>query len=229
MKLFFSVKILILTSSLGFSQIGINTTDPTKDLDVNGEVRIRNLPAQTDNSLLGADQDGNIGRSSVFLVSEINSVIASQNVDVTISENQFQTLDNIELGLSLSVTIPANREAFIIITYSVPVGLATFSSPRGYYGIRFLKNGIEAAAGSRKHTIMNRPNNANMVSVGNTYTEKLEISSAERIINYTLNGYIEHMTSDVSNTYRFNMWSADPLVHNYNWGWAVISKQVYLK
>ncbi|HLW32395.1 MAG TPA: hypothetical protein VKX40_09040 [Aequorivita sp.] len=229
MKQFFLVKILLFVTSLGFSQVGINTTNPTKDLDINGELRIRNLPVQTGDFLLGADHDGNIGKTSVFLISDINSIAASQNVDITISPNQAKTLDNIDLGLSLPVTIPANREAMVIISYSVPMGLSTFSSPRGYYGIRFLRDGTEAEVGSRKHTVMDRPNNSNMVSVSNIYTEKFASSPIERIINYTLNGYIEHFSSDISNTYRFNMWSPDPLVHNYNWGKAVISKQVYLK
>lgn len=228
MKQFF-LKTFILFFSLGFSQVGINTANPTKDLDINGELRIRNLPVQSDNILLGADVDGNIGRSRMFLVSDINSIVASQRVDITVSENQAKILDNIDLGLSLIVTIPADREAMIIISYSVPIGLSTFSTPRGYYGVRFLKDGAEAEEGSRKFTIMDRPNNANMVSVSNIYTEKFETSPTERIIDYTINGYIEQMASEISNTYRFNMWSADPLVHNYNWGKAVISKQVYLK
>lgn len=41
---------LLLISSIGFSQVGINTTTPTKMLDVNGELRVRSLTKGTTES-----------------------------------------------------------------------------------------------------------------------------------------------------------------------------------
>ena len=37
---------IILSYTNLFSQVGIGTTSPTKDLDINGELRIRNLPSK---------------------------------------------------------------------------------------------------------------------------------------------------------------------------------------
>jgi hypothetical protein len=51
--------IIIGTSN---AQVGINTTNPTKELDINGELRIRSLPQLPVGDLLTSDASGNIGR-----------------------------------------------------------------------------------------------------------------------------------------------------------------------
>lgn len=230
MKKLFPSVILAFTISLVSAQVGINTTNPTKDLDINGELRIRNLPSQTDNTLLTTDSDGNIGKSRVYVISDINSTIATENVDVPLAPNTITQIRNsIDLGLSTTVTIPANKEAFVVITYSVPIGLSTFTSPKGYYGIRFIKDDVEVPAGSRKFSIYMKEDTANVVAVSNTYTEVFQSSPTERIISYDLNGYIEQLPCEVPNTYRFNMWASESSGHNFNWGRAVITKQVYIK
>lgn len=35
--------VILLFVNLSYSQVGINTTSPTEDLDVNGNLRVRNL------------------------------------------------------------------------------------------------------------------------------------------------------------------------------------------
>lgn len=220
--------ILILAIRLSFAQVGINTTNPTKDLDINGELRIRNLPTQTGSALIAADKDGNIGKLNAFMISDVNTTVASKNVDVTITPSPIiMVIDNIDLGLSTTVTIPAHTDGFVIITYSVPIGISTFTTPRGYYGIRFLKNGIEAPGGSRKFSIIISPTTSNMASVSATYTEKFVGSPMERTIVYTLNGYIEQIQDQIDHTFRFNMWATSG--DNFNWGRAAITKQVYLR
>ncbi len=221
-KIFLSF-ILILTTGFIFAQVGINTSSPTKDLDINGEIRIRNLPTQTSNILIGADAEGNIGTSAIYLPSDIKSTRATSNVDVVIPPSSgITTIDNINLGLSTTVTIPENKEAFIIISYSVPIGISSFKNPTGYYGIRFLRDGLELQEGSRKFSIIR-----NMASVNNTYTDHYLPSSFERVIVFSLNGYIERIESEEEDVFRFNMWASSG--DNFNWGKASITKQVYLK
>ena len=50
-----------------FAQTGINTSSPTKTLDVNGEARVRTLPLgnTTGKKFVVADGDGNLGRANV--------------------------------------------------------------------------------------------------------------------------------------------------------------------
>ena len=220
--------ILILSTGLSFAQVGINTTNPTKELDINGELRIRRLPTQTSNTLIGADRDGNIGKSTVYLPSDIKSTMATANVDVVVgSSSVITTIIDIDLGLSTRVTIPANKEAFVIISYSVPIGISTFKNPTGYYGIRFLRDGIELQEGSRKFSINHSPRTSNMASVSNTYTDHYLPSSFERVIVFSLNGYIERIESEEEDVFRFNMWA--PFGDNFNWGKASLTKQVYIK
>lgn len=53
--------IFTLLPVLALSQVGINTTLPTKTLDVNGEMRIREIPAgDSSDMILVVDQEGNI-------------------------------------------------------------------------------------------------------------------------------------------------------------------------
>jgi hypothetical protein len=217
--------IILIYSSIVYSQVGIGTTNPTKELDINGELRIRNVPVTTTSTdLLTVDVDGNVAKLNVFFVSDVNSTIATTNVDFTSSG--VNTINNIDLGLSTSVFIPRNTEAFVIISYSVPIGISSFTSPEGYYGIRFLKDGVEAQQGSRKFTFITSTASANMVTVSNTYTENFSSVGFDRTIIYSINGYIEQDTNG-SHTYRFNMWQ--PTGPNFNWGRGSISKIVYVK
>lgn len=53
----------IMSSQIVFAQVGVNTDNPTRTLDVNGEMRVRSLPTTAitnDKSLLSVDANGNI-------------------------------------------------------------------------------------------------------------------------------------------------------------------------
>ena len=59
-KYYLSVQALAV-SIFSFGQIGINTNNPTKTLDVNGEARVRTLPqGNATDELLVADSNGNV-------------------------------------------------------------------------------------------------------------------------------------------------------------------------
>jgi len=208
-----------------YAQTGIGTDDPQATLDVNGDLRIRSLPQQDNNIVLTADANGNIGKSNVFFPTDVDAIVAASNVDRTV--NGFATVNNVNLGLSISITVPPNRAAIVVITYSVPLGTVG-SAPEGYYGIRFLRNGVEAPAGSRKFTVQpgSAGASANMVTVGALYTERLASAAVARTFTYSLNGYIEQNEFG-NHFYRFNMWS--PVGPNFNWGRATISKIVYFE
>ncbi|WP_336703297.1 hypothetical protein [Chryseobacterium indologenes] len=134
-------------------------------------------------------------------------------------------VNNINLGLSTSITIPAHSEAKISVDYSVPMGTtSTVGSELGYYGIRFLKNGVEEAVGSRKYTIPEGDNGSQMASVGGKFGETIVNSSSSPItVTYTLNGYVESTNHPV----RFNMWSASG--NNFNWGKGSMSVTLFVK
>lgn len=68
--------IALFTCFIGFSQTGINTQRPTATLDVNGDLRVRNIPltnVSTENVVI-ADSLGNMKKTSLSnIISNVNS------------------------------------------------------------------------------------------------------------------------------------------------------------
>ncbi|MET3539093.1 hypothetical protein [Chryseobacterium limigenitum] len=154
-------------------------------------------------------------------------ISATATVDENVSSGT--TVNNIDLGLSITVTIPAFTQAKLVTTYSVPTGTTTAASTlAGYYGIRFLKGGAELPEGSRKYTIPNTSTGvtSRMVSVGATIGDTIVNNTASSVtVTYALNGYVE--PSSGSGTIRFNMWQTPGA--NFNWGKSYMSIQMYTK
>lgn len=136
-------------------------------------------------------------------------------------------VNNLDLGLSVTVTIPANSTAKIIVDYSVPAGTTvTFNGAalKGYYGIRFLKDGTEAPEGSRKYTVPDGTSGSEMVSISGKFNETYNNTSASPVtVTYTLNGYVESLTYPS----RFNMWATSG--NNFNWGKGSMAATVFTK
>lgn len=224
--------LLFLSSAFIYAQVGIGTTAPTADLDINGTLRVRNLPLSTTNTnFLTTDAIGNVSQSSFYSISDIQTVTASTNIDQTITG--ISVINNIDLGLSLTIDIPANKEALLLINYSVPIGIdLTTNQPSGaYYGIRFLMDGTEVQAGSRKSSVvLESPGSvsAKMTSISCFYTRYYGASTTDRTITVSLNGYVEQYESPgIAFTYRFNMWN--PTGPNYNWGHGTLASQLFLR
>lgn len=165
------------------------------------------------------------------------SSIATNSITQTVSSSpSATTINNINLGLGVTVTIPPLTTTQVIVTYSTPMGFinpSPLGSFGGYMGIRFLKNGIEAASGSRKYAvpqIISGTTYYTMVSVGATYTETIVNStSTPQTITYSLNGYIEKVFGTQPVNFIFNMYDSNPANNNFNWGKGAISAQVFKK
>lgn len=69
--------------------VGINTTSPTKTLDVNGELRVRTLPVIPAGTPMVADADGNVG---MFKPLDPNDFIV-YNLDSNIRQNDARNVD----------------------------------------------------------------------------------------------------------------------------------------
>ena len=205
------------------SQVGIGTLNPTKSLDINGDLRIRLIPDSNESSILNTDSNGNVGKFNTFLISDAEGVVAEAPVNSSVSNNNI--VNDIDLGMSITVNVPSNKLTLIIINYSVPVGMADFSNPSSYYGIRFMRNGVEEESGSRKYSLVDSLN-ANMVTISNVYIELIQPSATPQSISYELLGYVE-LNESGTYKYRFNMWSNTG--NNFNWGKASMSKIVYIK
>ncbi|RMA66304.1 hypothetical protein [Ulvibacter antarcticus] len=60
--------LFIALSNIGYAQVGVNTASPTKELDVNGELRIRNTPDgdKLSDVFLSTDASGNVQDLGTF-------------------------------------------------------------------------------------------------------------------------------------------------------------------
>lgn len=164
-------------------------------------------------------------------------VKASSFVDRATGSLAFVTINDIDLGLQITATVPPRTIAKLITSYSVPLGTVNGQdSFVGYYGIRFLKNGVELSDGSRKYTSFasapaatpGAAPTSRMVSVGATVGDTVTNNTDFPVsVTYTLHGYIEQISAAVGEIIRFNMWSiTEP---NYNWGRAYMSVQMMTK
>lgn len=163
-------------------------------------------------------------QESEFTLQDIVSLVATAPVDVSAG-----TRDDIDIGMSVEITVPADTIAKILLDYSVPMGTNPLDSSNdnvgGYFGIRFLKNGTEEPMGSRKFSVPFSNSGTHMVSVGGKFTEEVVNNTASDItITYTLNGYIESTDTGT----RFNMAAVDP-DPNFNWGRAAMTATVFVK
>jgi len=220
-----------------YSQVGIGTVSPTKELDVNGQLRVRNLPtANNSTRVLTTDGNGNLSKNtSIQLLIDTQIDQAASQIDYTPNSTGLISKDDIDLGLSNTITIPPGVKATIITNYSVPMGMVdNIYGVNAYYGIRLLRNGIETPAGSRKMTV-SEPSNPNvlmvilMSTISATYIEEVDNTAGITPISLTFvcNGYVEQAAANFNPIYRFNMWSA--IGDNFNWGKAFMSTQLYIK
>ncbi len=229
--------VTLLLVSFTQAQIGVNTTSPTKTLDINGELRIRNTPTEgaIPSTTLAVDDNGNVVKSNRLSLFDIFTLEAANSVRMTLLPGT-ETVNNIDIGMSQTITIPANREAVVKVTYSVPMGAEVVDIPlSSYIGIRFLRDGIEANAGSRKFSLPLQGDGVMIGTIGiskmNTvsalYTEKLTPVPTDRTITYTLNGYIEQTDEVEDITYVFNRYSQ--IGNNFNWGNSNMTIEVYIR
>ncbi len=164
---------------------------------------------------------------TAWRLDNVFDVTAAAPVDQPVTSGT--TVNNLNLGLNITITIPPFTQAKLVTTYSVPIGTTTISTNfGGYFGIRFLKNGSELPAGSRKYTVpaISTGVASRMASVNATVGDTVVNNTATPInVTYALNGYVEP-TSDAS-TIRFNMWA--PTDPNFNWGRGYMSVQMFTK
>ncbi|QBA20519.1 hypothetical protein EU348_04715 [Chryseobacterium indologenes] len=171
-------------------------------------------------------------QKSDFILSAVVFAAASAPVDQAATGNPPApaVIDNINIGLSTTVTVPPNSTAKILMTYNVPMGTypagATSGNTNvaGYFGIRFLKDGVEAPEGSRKYAIPYANSGSHMMSVTGNFTETVVNNGSSPLnIVYTLNGYMENTETAV----RFNMWASSG--DNFNWGKGSLTGTVFAK
>lgn len=173
---------------------------------------------------------------SIYRLANIFDTRATSPVDLTVPAHQTTTID---LGMNVTVTVPPFSDAKLLINYSVPVGTVDNSNNTtgtgGYMGVRFLKNGSEFEAGSRKFTIPERSGSVTaiinrMVNVWNGISDTVFNNTAVPVtVMYSLQGYIEN-TSAMSGNFRFNMLTTSPsMPSEFTWGNSYMAIQMFTR
>ena len=127
-------------------QVGINTTTPTATLDVNGNLRVRNITeAPTLSQFLVQDTNGNIfWNDGSTLVTNPNFIITNDvpgnTVSIIANTTGYYLQDNILLH-SQTVTIPTGSVAVCAIHYQIPIEITNLVDAK--MGARLYINGTE--------------------------------------------------------------------------------------
>ncbi|QQU04822.1 hypothetical protein [Myroides odoratus] len=143
--------------------------------------------------------------------------------DYAAIDSQLVTVSGTELiGFSKTIVVPANKEAKIVVSYSIPLG--SISIQYGYYGVSLRKNNRELEAGSRRGTTGNSASTAAMVmtSISAAIADNITASPSDQRITYSLHSYLDGVRE-----LKYGMYSATG--ENYNWGRGYWSIMVYLK
>jgi hypothetical protein len=92
--------IALLFAVQAFSQVGINTTEPTATLDVDGNIRIRKMNSTFTNSvavtIVGMDEDGN------FVLIDVDENIILQDNKLRAVERRYRSADVSIIGDGLN-------------------------------------------------------------------------------------------------------------------------------
>ena len=197
MKTSITILSLLLTSII-YCQVGIGTTSPTKDLDVNGELRVRDLPPIVSNEFLVADTEGNVGSTTLVLnLPNFQRVVLPSTVTTTIDTNTTGVyFDNdIDIDMFLTAIVSAGQRAYIKVLYSVPV--SNSGASEGDIGVLFRRNGVTQLVSSRKESI----GGSNYIDC--IFYEYVDNRTGTSNINvlYELRGYIDQSQSKTNGTY----------------------------
>ncbi|AZB32507.1 MULTISPECIES: hypothetical protein [Chryseobacterium] len=142
-----------LMSQVVFSQVGINTPSPTKTLDVNGDMRIRNVSSTNSDNIdfLVKDNEGNISSvSRSFFSQSVSGVLSNifylQGTNpVTINVGSTSAVP----GLAFNYTIKKGEKKILLFTINGSVRaevLATGAAGQGIFGL-FDENNAKITSG----------------------------------------------------------------------------------
>ena len=107
-----------------FGLVGVRTNNPTRVVDINGEVRIRDVVTDAPTTMIGVDGDGDIGTFSLSGLSISSGTITAQNIyntNGTFGSNRQATLtDSLKILVSGSDVFKIKSNGTL---YSIARGL----------------------------------------------------------------------------------------------------------
>ena len=188
------ILVFILLPFLCLSQVGIGTTNPQNDLDVNGGIRAI-LPIASDLYLVTQDSLGDFSkRPYTDLLTDAKQTEA--HTETLRQVNTSQYFDFFDIQIKDTVIVPAGHYANIKIEYSVPIIIITDHwFPIVDLGARLYKNGIDILVPGRTRTLT-VPNTGTPLYlkefINGQYIDKIDNSGGltDLVIIYSLWGHI---------------------------------------
>ncbi|KMQ60120.1 hypothetical protein ACM46_17935 [Chryseobacterium angstadtii] len=165
---------LFLSCASLSAQVGINTTTPTRTLDVNGNLRVRTQTNQSANAVYDnvqiADANGNVDYIKKNVLNQQMVQLFSLNTLALVNTGGDGTAPVSISNQSITLIKPA----FVIINFSVPITLSTtFSDVR----LKLLRTHLSV-------------NGTNVVRASNTYTNGTNTGNNLSGIFYNTGSYI---------------------------------------
>ncbi|SHM65259.1 hypothetical protein [Chryseobacterium polytrichastri] len=166
---------LVINSFIN-AQVGINTTTPSRTLDLNGTLRVRTQTDQSANTsfnnVLIADTNGNVDYVKKNLLNQ--QMVQLFNLTTLPSVNAGGN-GNAAIAISISnQSITLTKPAFVMISYSVPVTLSAGASDGR---MKILRTHLNV-------------NGINMVRSSNSYTNSTATGTNLTGIFYNTGSYI---------------------------------------
>ncbi|MCT2563902.1 hypothetical protein [Chryseobacterium herbae] len=156
-------------------QVGINTTAPSRTLDLNGTLRVRTQTDQSANTgytnVLIADNNGNVDYVKKNTLNQ--QMVQLFNLTILPSVNAGGSGTVVPVSIS-NQSITLTKPAFILITYSVPITLAAGASDGR---MKLLRTHLSV-------------NGTNVVRSSNAYTNSIATGTNLTGIFYNTGSYI---------------------------------------
>lgn len=148
MKNYLVIFLMLLFCGVSIAQVGVNTTDPTSTLDVNGTLRVRTLTisaSQPATKIVGVDADGNLtevegGRNIQIEENVINADTRTYTIDRSLDTFTTEFINN----LIVFPGGPATGSGIVRINTTFPITFLTGieAAPDGTVVVLYPANGI---------------------------------------------------------------------------------------
>lgn len=199
-----SIYLLSLLSSSLYSQVGINTDTPTKELDVNGEVRIRTveISTSTDDISLVVDSEGVVKKNiqstkgilRAYLSSNFN---APQNASTIYKVTNWNVLNNPDSSFDSSTGIfTAPVSGLYKVTYTATI-MQNGNNPQTNIVLGVVDNSTKKWI--TRFSIMKGNTTTNSVGNANTFVGLLKLNSGDQCY-FGASGYVSILSNPSGDT-----------------------------
>lgn len=206
----YKLLLMILVSLNMYGQVGIGTIVPSAMLDINGDLRIRNVPSTpVETKYLVIDADGNVGWSTVnggsalITSAQLNQEWRGAYTDIISGTTGYYENTSIDLQMDMDLVVPDGQFHIMILEWAVPVGIKypVGVSVDATIGVRLYIDNVLMD----RETVSVTVKTDGHVFLRGSHDIYINANTGVDIVkNYRLEGFVIQKSSSVPNTfYRF--------------------------